>query len=115
MLLWKQTLIAVVNSVVGLVRCGNKELRIDDVLTTVNNLVNTHWIHVVNNGTTVDLVTLDTEITSFVPKEDGVTNMPPLPRAIEPLIDPTIEPERRLPNCSSESQVLIPLFERWEL
>lgn len=111
----KQTLIAVVNGIVGLVRGGNKELGIKDVLTTVNNLVNTHRIHVVNNGTTVDLVTLDAEITSFVPKEDGVSNMPPLPRAIEPLINPTIEPERRFSDFSSESQVVIPLFERWEL
>lgn len=99
----------------GLMRRGNKELRVKDLLVTMNNLVNTHRIHVVNNEITVDLIAIYSEITALVSKDDGMTNTLPIPRAIEPLINPTIEPERRPPNRSVEGQVSIPLFERWEL
>lgn len=75
----------------------------------------THRIHVMNDDTVVNLIPINTQVTTIVTGDDVVTNLSPLSRRVELLVDPTIETESRFTNLSSERQILESLFERFAL
>jgi hypothetical protein len=61
-----------------------------------------HWIHVMNDNIRMNLVTLNSQITTIVSYNDVFPKLTPLCRRVELLIDPTIEPERCRTDLASE-------------
>lgn len=78
----------------------------------MDDVIDAHWVHVMDDDAVVDVIALYAEITSVVSKDYVVANLLPLSRPVELLIDPTIEAERRLSDLSPERQIPIALFKR---
>lgn len=66
-----------------------------------------------NNQTGVNVVSLNTEITSFISENDFVTKRTPFSRCVKPLINPSIESERLASDLSSQREVFESVFERF--
>ena len=73
-----------------------------------------HWVHVVYDDLVVDLVTFTTQIQTFVPCNNMLSNLSPLSRDIELLVDVSIEPEGRRADDTTKLKICEPLFERVE-
>lgn len=99
--LWKKALVAVVDSVVSSMRNADQELRIKDAIFTIDHMGDGHWIHVVNKNSALDLMILSAQITPIVANDDVISQLTPLPRAIERLVNVSIETEGGFTNNSS--------------
>jgi hypothetical protein len=64
----------------------------------------------VNVDLSWDLIALDAYVATIVSCDDVVTNLAPLSRLVERLIQPTIEAESFDPNRSTKSKVLVSFF-----
>jgi hypothetical protein len=60
----------------------------------VDDVIYTHWVHVVDDDAVVDVIALYAEIASVVSKDYVMPDLLPLSRPIELLIEPTIVTER---------------------
>ena len=58
------------------------------------DVVNRHGVHVVNQNLVVDVVICYTKVTTIVSSNDVVSNLTPLLRSIEPLVDMTVKTKR---------------------
>jgi hypothetical protein len=105
----KKPLVTVVDGVMGVVRCSDEILGVDDAFVTVYDLCDSHRIHVMDDDLVVNVEAFDPEVASIVPNDYVVANVLPLSRPVEPLIDPTIKPERRFPDLPMQSQVPEPV------
>ena len=70
------------------------------------DVLGSNRIHVVNEKIAVNLVTIDSEIAAVVAKDDESSNILPLLRSIEPLVDPTVEPEGGSSDLSTKREIL---------
>jgi len=91
-----------------------QEFRIDDPVFTVENIVTSDGIHVVNQDLRVDLIARNTEITTLISEDNLVPGLSPLRRPIKSLIDPPIEAERACSDDSAKREVLESFFEGLE-
>lgn len=66
--------------------CQNKELRIECLFSPVNDVVDSQWIHVMDDRSSRDLEAGHSEIASVVSYYDMVTKVSPLSRSVELLI-----------------------------
>lgn len=60
----------------------------------MSDVTNAHWIQMMNDDAVVNLIPINTQVTTVITSDDVVTNLPPLRRRVELLIDPAIESER---------------------
>lgn len=102
-------------SVVGVVRCADQEFGIQSIAGSVDNIAFSQWIHVMDDWSAVNFTTLDTQVASQVSRNDVATKTSPLRRCIEPLIDPSIEPEGFTTDLTLQSQVFVSFQEGIEL
>lgn len=72
---------------------ADQEFRIKDRLVTLNDIVNRHGVHVVDENLVVDVVICYAKVTTIVSSNDVVSNLTPLLRSIELLVDVSIEPK----------------------
>lgn len=82
---------------------ADQELRVKDRLVTLNDVVNRHRVHVVNQDLVVDVMICYAKIATIVSGNDVVSNLTPLLRSIEPLIDMSVKPKRRRPHRAGKS------------
>jgi hypothetical protein len=68
------------------VLCQDKELRIERLISPVNDVVDRERIHVMDDRSSRDLEAGHSEIASFVSYDDMVTKVSPLSRSVELLI-----------------------------
>lgn len=93
------------NGVVGLVCRRDEKLWVEDAAVTVSDVLDAHRIHVVDDGTTRNIVAFDAEITAAIADDDVVTNLLPLSGGVELLVDPTIKPKGRVAHRASQREV----------
>jgi hypothetical protein len=107
----KQRFVAVVNGIVGAMSHQNQELWVHDVLITVFDGFGSHRIHVVHDGSVVNFVTEDSQIAAVIASNDLVSDQFPLARAVELLVDPSVEAESSFTNVPIEAEISEPIFE----
>lgn len=96
--------------------CGcNQKFWIKYPLFSMNNIVNTHWVDVMNQHLVVDLEPRNTKVTTIISYDYMVSQLSPLMRTIERLIDVSIESESLNPDLPSEFKILKAFLERPEV
>lgn len=110
----KQSLVAVVDGVVGTVGNADQELGVEDVGVAFLNIPDRHRVHVVDVHGVMDLVTFDSHVASVVSDDDVVAKIPPFPRGVETLVHPTVKPKGRLSDLTSKGEVAETLFESFD-
>ena len=73
--------------------CANQELGVENRFIALDDVVNRHRVHVVNQDLVVDLMTVDPEVAPFVSCNHMQTNLSPLSRSVELLVDVSVEPK----------------------
>jgi hypothetical protein len=96
-------------------RRTNQVAEIKSHACPVLNIPLSKRIHVMNDQSRVDLMTLETEITTIISNYCLLTQGTPLSRCIKFLINPSIESEGLATHLSSESQIIESIFERFKL
>lgn len=79
------------NGVVRSLRRRDQVSRVEDVLDTVNDVVNRHRVHVVNHDVGENLVPGHTQVTTVVSGYNCRSDLLPLTGSIKPLVDVSIE------------------------
>lgn len=102
----KQSLVAEVNGVVSPKSYRYQELGIQDSGIPFFNIGDSHRVHVMDVDGVMNVVTFDTHVTSVVPDDDVVSNVPPLSRRVEALVHPAVEPKGCFTDLSTKSEVL---------
>lgn len=96
--------------VVRLVRATDQKIRVQDVRIEEFDLLWTHRVHVVDKDTTIDFVSFKTKIAAIIARNDLISDSFPLSGLIKTLIQITIEPESLISNTTTDSQVIVPIF-----
>lgn len=94
-----------------LVGATDQKIRIQDVRIEEFDLIRSNRIHVVNKDTAVDFITFKTQIAAIVARNDLISNSFPLRGLVKALIQITIEPKRLTSNATTDSQVIVPIFD----
>lgn len=68
----QQTLIAVVNGVVGIVTGRDKVFGVEKDISAVGDVLCGYWIHVVNENPAVNIEAFRAEVTAVVPEDNEV-------------------------------------------
>jgi len=92
-----------VNRVVRVVRGADQELRIECVISSVNNIALTKRIHVMDDQSLVNITPRYAEIARFISNDYLPTKLSPLSRPVKLLIDPPVETEGLVTNNSLKS------------
>lgn len=103
--------IAIVNGVVRSVCSCDKVLRIENDIVSVLDVLQSHWIYVMNEQPVVDLVAWYAQITTVVSDNDFVSKTMPFSGPVELLVDPSIEAKCRFADLTPQDEVLEPIFE----
>lgn len=98
------------NRIVRFVGATDQKIRIQDVWIEECDLIWSNRIHVMNNDTTVDFVTFQTQIAAIIARNDLISDSFPLSGLVKPLIQITIEPESLVSDSATNSQVIVPVF-----
>ena len=96
----EETLISVVNCVMSLVSGRDEELRIENVVVPVYEIIRGHGVHVVDDSALKYVVVLDAQVTTIVSGDDVVTKLSPFSRGVEHLVHPSVETEGLLPDLT---------------
>lgn len=97
--------------IVRFVRATYQKIRIQDVRIEEFDLIRLNRVHVVNKDTTIDFVPLKTKIAAIIARYDLITDSFPLGGLVKTLIQITIEPESLISNATTDSQVIVPIFD----
>src|ERR671913_954165 len=81
----------------------------------LTKIVRRDRIHVMDDWISMNLVTLNAQIASVVSDDDGVSKIPPFPRRVEPLVDPTLETKGRFAYSPVQTKVIVPFLDGREL
>lgn len=100
------------NGVVGLVCCRDEKLDVEDLWVTAIDVGKRDRVHVMNIRAIMNLVSLNTQITTIVSNEDVPTDMTPLGGSVEHLIHPPVEPERGVAYSPEEREISEPIYKR---
>ena len=74
----QQTLIAVMNGVVGIVAGGDKVFRVEQNVSTVGDVLCGDGVHMVNENPAVNIETFRAEVAAVVAEDNEVANGLPL-------------------------------------
>lgn len=97
--------------IVRLVRATYQKIRVQDVWIEEFDLIRSNRVHVVNEYTTVDFVSFKTKIATIVARNDLVSDSFPLSGPVKTLVQITIEPKSLISNNTTDSQVIVPIFD----
>ena len=75
------------------------------------DLIRSNRVHVVDEDTTIDFVPLKTKIAAIIARNDLISDSFPLSGLVKTLIQITIEPKRLISNATTDSQVIVPIFD----
>lgn len=81
----------------------------------MNNVLFGERIHVVDDQVDVNIVTVHSEIARLISNDHHLTKASPLSRSVEPLIDPSVEPEGLVADLAFQGEVFETLFEGSQL
>jgi hypothetical protein len=107
----KLSFVTVMDGVVSFVGSGDEELGIENVLVVVQDVLNPHRVHVVDDETMIHVVLGRGEIASHVSSNDVVSKVSPLLGCVETLVHPAISTEGLITNDTSQGQVAEPVLE----
>lgn len=93
------------------VRATYQKIGIQYVRIEEFNLLRSNRVHVVNEDTTIDFVSIKTKIAAIIARYDLITDSFPLSGLVKTLIQITIEPESLISNTTADSQVIVPIFD----
>lgn len=99
------------NGVVGSMRCGDQVLGIDQALIAMRDSIDIDRVHVMDDHTVKDLVTLDSKIATQVPGYDLLPGVAPESRRVERLVQPAFETERGNTHRRMRLKILEPFTE----
>ena len=99
------------NRVVRFVRATDQKIRVQDVQIEEFDLIRSNRVHVVNDDTTIDFVSFKTKIAAVVARNDLISDSFPLGGLVKTLIQITIKPECLISNATTDSQVIVPIFD----
>lgn len=97
--------------IVRFVRATDQKIRVQDVRIEELDLIRSNRVHVVNEDTTIDFVSFKTKIAAIVARNDLISDSFPFSGLVKPLIQITIEPKRFISNATTDSQVIVPIFD----
>lgn len=97
--------------IVRLVRATYQKIGVQYVRIKEFDLIRSNRVHVVNEDTTIDFVSLKTKITAIIARNDLISDSFPLGGLVKTLIQITIEPERLISNATADSQIIVPIFD----
>lgn len=97
--------------IVRFVRATDQKIRIQDVRIEEFDLIWLNRIHVVNEDTAVDFVTFKTKIAAIVARYNLISDFFPLCGLVKTLIQITIEPKRLASDSTTDSQIIVPIFD----
>ena len=97
--------------IVRLVRATYQKIGVQYVRIEEFDLIRSNRIHVVDEDTTIDFVPLETKIAAVIARYDLISDSFPLSGLVKTLIQITIEPESLISNATTDSQVIVPIFD----
>lgn len=80
--------------------CRNEIVGINERVRARYDVIHIDWIHVVNKDPAVDLESFNTKVATVVSNDYLVSQILPLSRLVESLVDVAIETERRGSNLA---------------
>ena len=86
-------------------RHTHQVFRIQNKIHMIIDLLEIHWVHVVNVNPSVNIPALDAEIASVVASDHDVANMLPFFGTIKPLIDVSIKSKGFNADRSGKKQI----------
>lgn len=96
----------------GVVSRADQIFWIHQVIGSVENIVFGYRVHVVNDHPTVNVVTIDSKITTVVSNYEFVSKTLPFSSLVELLVQISVESESVFPNVTiGQLQILEPLLE----
>ena len=99
------------DGVVCFVRDTDQVIGIQKKLGSILYVLQTYWVHVVNNDLSVNIVSFDAEITAIISDYYLVSNSFPFPRTgVKHLIEYPVESEGLLTDGAMELQIIESLF-----
>lgn len=98
------------NRIVRLVRATYQKIGIQYVRIKEFDLIRLNRVHVVDEDTTIDFVPLKTKIAAIIARNDLIPDSFPLSGLVKTLIQITIEPKSLISNATTDSQVIVPIF-----
>lgn len=97
--------------IVRFVGATYQKIRIQYVRIKEFDLIRSNRVHVVDEDTAIDFISFKTKIATIVARNDRISDSFPLNRLVKTLIQITIEPESLISNTTTESQVIVPIFD----
>lgn len=97
--------------VVRFVGATYQKIRVQYVRIKEFDLVRSNRVHVVNENTAIDFVSFKTKIAAVIARNDLISDSFPLSGLVKTLIQITIEPESLISNATTDSQVIVPIFD----
>ena len=97
--------------VVRFVRATYQKIRVQYIRIKEFDLIRSNRVHVVNENTTINFVSLKTKITTIIARNDLISDSFPLGGLVKPLIQITIEPKGLVSDATTDSQVIVPIFD----
>lgn len=97
--------------IVRLVRATYQKIGVQYVLIEEFDLIRSNRIHVVDEDTTIDFVPFKTKIAAVIARYDLISDYFPLSGLVKTLIQITIKPESLISNATTDSQVIVPIFD----
>lgn len=97
--------------IVRFVGATYQKIRIQYVRVKEFDLIRSNRVHVMNKDTAIYFVSFKTKIVAIVARNDLISDSFPLSGLVKTLIQITIKPERCISNATTDSQVLVPIFD----
>jgi len=107
----KLPFVAVVNGHVGLMGRCDEKLGIKDPRFAILDILDCDGLQMMNVQPRVDLVSRNPKIAALIPKDYEPTNLFPLVRAVEELIEVSVRAEGDVSDAAEQLQITKPLFE----
>ena len=93
------------------VRATYQKIGVQYVRVKEFDLIWSNRVHVVDEDMTIDFVSFKTKIAAIIARNDLISDSFPLSGLVKTLVQITIEPERLISNTTTDSQVIVPIFD----
>lgn len=91
----------------------DQKVWIEKIFLARMNVIDSHRVHMMDKDLVMDLMPLDTEVTTVISHDNVVSELSPLPRSVESLVQPPVVAKSRDPDSSTKSEVPKSFFKRF--
>ena len=90
--------------------CCNEKVWLKDCFVPGHDIIDRHWIHVMNDWAVMDLVSGNSKIATVISSDNMIANALPLSRPVKCLVKVSVKAECVGANGSVKTKILVSLF-----